>query len=90
MLYIQILYIYINIIYVYVNTYTYTYQYTAQGGGGNFMIRNYGRGELLYVQQSKSTDGPKSGWSCLFGWVAMVTSPTTAGYSCSAVQCSVV
>ena len=53
------------------------------------MIRNYGRGELLYVQQSKSTDGPKSGWSCLFGWVAMVTSPTTAGYSCSAVQCSV-
>jgi len=23
--------------------------------------------------QSKSTDGPKGGWSCVFGMVAMVT-----------------
>ena len=34
--------------------------------------------------QSESTDGPKGGWSCVFGVVAMVvvvTSPATAGCS---------
>ena len=38
--------------------------------------------------QSESTDGPKGGWSCVFGVAAMVavvtwsvTSPTTAGCS---------
>ena len=25
--------------------------------------------------QSESTDGPKGGWSCVFGVVAVVTSP---------------
>ena len=34
--------------------------------------------------QSESTDGPKGGWSCVFGVAAMVamdTSPSTSGCS---------
>ena len=43
----------------------------------------------MYGWQSESTDGPKGGWNCPFGVVAVVTSPTTAEYS-SAVWCGVV
>ena len=35
---------------------------------------------MMHGWQSESTDGPKGGWSCvIFGVVAVVTSPTTAG-----------
>ena len=46
---------------------------------------------MTHGWQSESTDGPKGGWSCACGVVAMVavvTSLTTPG--CSAVQCSAV
>ena len=39
---------------------------------------------MMHGWQSKSTDGPKGGWSVFLGvvaMVAMVTSPTTAGCS---------
>ena len=38
--------------------------------------------------QREPTEGPKGGWTVLFGMVAMVISPATAG--CSVVWCSVV
>ena len=42
----------------------------------------------MHGWQSDSTDGPKGGWSCAFGVVAVVTSPTTA--ECSAAWCGVI
>ena len=59
---------------------------TAQGSGGSFKHRKPME-RLVVVNhgwQSASTDGPKGGWSCVFevaAMVAVVTSPTTAGYS---------
>jgi len=38
---------------------------TAQRGGERLVVMNHG-------WQSKSTDGPKGVWSCVFGVVAMV------------------
>ena len=38
----------------------------------------------MHGWQRESTDGPKGGWSCVFGvvpMVAVVTSPTSAGCS---------
>ena len=32
----------------------------------------------MHGWQSKSTDGPKGGWSCAFGMVAVVTSSANA------------
>ena len=36
---------------------------------------------MMQGWQSESIDGPKGGWSCNFGVVAVVTSTTTAGCS---------
>ena len=59
----------------------------AQGGGGSFKNRKpigeVGCCESRMAERTH-TDGPKGGWSCVFGVVAMVavvTSPTTAGCS---------
>ena len=46
---------------------------TAQSGGGSFKNRKP-KERLVVVNhgwQSESTDGPKGGWSCVFGVVAM-------------------
>ena len=34
---------------------------------------------MMHGWQSESTDEPKGGWSRVFGVVAVVTSPATAG-----------
>ena len=36
---------------------------------------------MMHVWQGESTDGPKGGWSSVFGMVAVVTSQPTAGCS---------
>ena len=40
---------------------------------------------MMHGWQSEPTDGPKGGWSCVFGVVAVVAA-TTAG--CSVAYCS--
>ena len=46
---------------------------TAQGGGGSFKNgKSIGLVVVNHGWQSESTDGPKGGWSCVFGVVAMV------------------
>ena len=42
----------------------------------------------MHGWQSESTHGPKGGWSCVFGVVAMAASSPTA--ECSVVWCGVV
>ena len=52
---------------------------TAQGGGGTFKNRKPKPIGRLVVVQIDPTDGPKV--IVIFGVVAVVTSPTTAGCS---------
>ena len=84
-------------VYVYAHVYVFIYIYmcvcvytssTPQGGGGSFKNRKPIGGLVVVTHgwQSKSTDGPKGGWSCVF-WSGC---DGCSGHLTTTAECSVV